>query len=261
MPKRTSYAPGTPCWVDVNTGDVAGTTAFYTDLFGWGVEEMRDENGGHIYSLLTKDGDVVAGLGGLPPGMEGLPTAWNSYICVADAKATTAAVESAGGTVLMPAMQIFDVGWTAVIADPTGAVFRLWQPLARKGADVVNEPNTYSWNELISSDIEAAKKFYAAVFGWDYNGMDMGHGDYWVVQGGESGGLAGLMGRPPGMPDQAPDAWFVYFLVSDVKAMLEKAGRTGGQALFGPESVPGVGVIATVGHPVGGVFALMQPAG
>jgi predicted enzyme related to lactoylglutathione lyase len=260
MPKRTSYAPGTPCWVDVMTGDVEGVTAFCTDLFGWDVEEQRDDHGGHIYSMFLRDGDVVAGLGGLPPGMEGLPTVWNSYVSVADAAATVARIEQAGGTVHMPAMQVFDVGVMAVAADPTGAQFRLWQPLRHIGAGVVNEPNTYGWNELISSDVERAKTFYADVFGWRYDGMDMGTGEYWVVQGGESGGLAGLMGRPPGMPDGAPDSWFVYFVVSDLKATLAKAESTGGQALFGPESVPGVGVIATVGHPVGGVFALMQPA-
>jgi predicted enzyme related to lactoylglutathione lyase len=53
----------------------------------------------------------------------------------------------------------------------------------------------------------------------------------------------------------------VYFVVSDLRATLARAERTGGQALFGPQAVPGVGVIASVGHPVGGVFALMQPAG
>jgi predicted enzyme related to lactoylglutathione lyase len=261
MPKRTSYAPGTPCWVDVMTGDVAGVTAFYTDLFGWEVDEQRDEDGGHIYSIFLQDGVAVAGLGGLPPGMAGVPTVWNSYVCVADAAATLATIEQAGGHVHIPAMQVFEAGVMAVAADPTGAVFRLWQPLGHIGAGVVNESNTYGWNELISSDVAAAKAFYAAVFGWTYAGMDVGTGEYWVVQGGESGSLAGLMARPPGMPAHAPDSWFVYFVVSDLRATLARAERTGGQALFGPQAVPGVGVIASVGHPVGGVFALMQPAG
>jgi predicted enzyme related to lactoylglutathione lyase len=260
MPERTSYDPGTPCWVDVMTGDVEGVTAFCTDLFGWGVAEQRDEGGGHIYSIFTKDGATVAGLGGLPPGMADVPTLWNSYICVADAAATVAKIEPAGGPVHMPAMQVFDAGIMAVAADPTGAAFRLWQPLGHIGAGVVNEPNTYGWNELISSDVEAAKTFYAELFGWTYEGGEVPTGEYWVARGGESGGLAGLMGRPPGMPAQAPDSWYVYFLVSDLRATLEHAGRSGGQALFGPESVPGVGLIATLGHPVGGVFALMQPA-
>ncbi|HEY2833071.1 MAG TPA: VOC family protein [Sporichthyaceae bacterium] len=261
MPKRTSYAPGTPCWVDVMTGDVAGVTAFYTDLFGWDVEEQRDENSGHIYTMFTSGGQTVAGLGGLPPGMENLPTVWNSYISVADAEATVAAIEQAGGQVFMPAMQVFDAGVMAVAADPTGANFRIWQPLAHVGAGLVNEANTYGWNELITRDIDGAKKFYSDVFGWGYDGMDMGSGEYWVVQGGESGGLAGLMARPPAMPAEAPDSWFVYFLVDDIDAIVQRAARTGGQALFGPQSMPGVGIIATVGHPVGGVFALMQPGG
>jgi len=205
MPKRSSYAPGTACWVDVMTPDVAGVTAFYTDLFGWDVEQMRDEGGGHIYSMFGKDGENVAGLGGLPPGMQDLPTAWFTYISVADAAATVAAIEKAGGQVQMPA---------------------------------------------------------TPVFGWEYAGMDTGAGEeYWVAQGGESGGLAGLMARPAGMPDGAPDSWFVYFMVEDADATLQRAARTGGQTLFGPEAVPGVGIIATVGHPVGGVFALMQPGG
>jgi predicted enzyme related to lactoylglutathione lyase len=162
----------------------------------------------------------------------------------------------------MPATPVFEAGVMAMATDPTGAPFRLWQPVGHPGAGLVNEPNTYGWNELLTSDIDAAKAFYAEVFGWEYAGMDTGAGQtYWVVQGGESGGRAGLMARPAALPAEAPDSWFVYFMVEDIQAILARAAGTGGQALFGPQAVPGVGTIATVGHPVGGVFALMQPGG
>jgi predicted enzyme related to lactoylglutathione lyase len=261
MPQRSGYDPGTPCWVDLGTPDVETSINFCADLFGWSADTVTDEAGNHIYTMLSKDGRYVAGLGGQPPGMEGAPPIWSTYICVADAAHTCSLIEKAGGQVVMPAMQVFDSGWMAVATDPTGVFFRLWQPLEHKGAGVVNEPDTYSWNELISSDVERAKQFYADVFGWSYDGMDMGHGTYWVVQGGESGGIAGLMSRPPGMPDAAPDHWEVYFMVADIRAKMDAVVGQGGQVLFGPESIPGVGQIGTVMHPAGGVFSLMQPPG
>jgi hypothetical protein len=261
MPQRSSYAPGTPSWVDLGTPDVPGSTAFVTKLFGWTADTVTDEAGNHVYTMLSKGGQSVAGLSGPPPGAEKLPPFWSSYISVADAAHTCALIEKAGGTVIMPAMQVFESGSMAVAMDPNGAFFRIWQPIEHIGAGLVNEADTYSWNELITADVDRAKQFYADVFGWTYDGMDMGHGMYWVVQGSESGGLAGLMSRPPNMPAEAPDHWAVYFMVDDIQAKIDAVVSQGGVVLFGPEDIPGVGRIATVDHPAGGGFSLMQPPG
>jgi hypothetical protein len=262
MVHRNGYDPGTPCWVDLGTADVAGSTAFYTKLFGWTADSVTDDAGNHIYTMLSKDGRYVAGLGGQPPGTEGMPPLWSTYICVADAAEACQLIEKAGGQVLMPTMQVFDSGHMAVAIDPTGAAFRLWQPLEHKGAGVVNEPDTYAWNELTSSDPERAKQFYAEVFGWTYEVMPMGGHGYAVVQGGDSGGLAGIMGRPEELPAHVPDSWSVYFQVADIAAKFAAVQEQGGQVCFGPQTIPGMGLtIGGLMHPTGGMFCLMQPPG
>jgi predicted enzyme related to lactoylglutathione lyase len=259
MPIRTSYAPGTPCWIDLMSPDVDASSAFYCGLFGWEAAPQSDDAGTFIYTMLRKDGHDAAGLGGQPPMMAGAPPVWNSYISVADADATVALAEKVGGTVLMPAMDVMDAGRMAVLADPTGAVFSIWQPGVHQGAGIVNEPNTYSWNELITRDVDHAKAFYGEVFGWEYDGMDMGPmGMYWVVRGGEHG-IAGIMSRPPNLPAEAPDHWLVYFLVADIEASVAATSAAGGGAVFGPAPIPGVGTIAVLNDPQGGAFALMQP--
>jgi len=261
MPERESYEPGTPCWVDLSTPDVEAAIDLCGELFHWAPNTIVDRStNDHLYTTFTRGGHPVAGLGGQPPGSEDAPPFWSTYICVADAAHTSQLIEKAGGTIVMPAVQVFEVGVMAVACDPTGVFFRIWQPLDHPGAELVNEPNTWAWNELISSDVERAKQFYADVFGWTYEGsMDTGHGTYWLVQGGWSGGVAGLMSRPPGMPAQAPDHWAVYFMVADIREKLDAVVGAGGQVLFGPETIPGVGQIGTVTHPVGGVFSFMQP--
>lgn len=261
MPTRTGYEPGTPCWVDLLSPDVSASMAFYTELFGWESEPVHDLDGNRIYTLLKKDGYDTAGLSAQPPMMAGMPPVWNSYIATADADATAAAVEKAGGRVVMPAMTVMEVGTMAVCTDPTGAAFSLWQAGSHIGASIVNEANAYSWNELLSGDVERAKTFYSDVFGWTYDGMDMGpDGKYWVIQGGESGGLGGMMGRPPQLPSFVPDHWAVYFIVDDVAAKVAATTAKGGQVMHGPTEVPGIGTIATVTDPLGGAFSMLRPA-
>jgi predicted enzyme related to lactoylglutathione lyase len=259
MPTRTSYDPGTPCWVDLMSPDVEASKAFYTGLFGWDAEPQSDPTGTVVYALLKKDGHDAAGLGGQPPMMAGAPPVWNSYICVLNADETVAAAEKAGGNVLMPPMDVMEAGRMAVIADPTGAVVSVWQAGAHVGAGIVNEPNAYSWNELLTSDLDAAKRFYGEVFGWDFDGMDMGPmGTYWVIKGGE-GGLGGLMGRPPNLPPGVPDHWLVYFMTDDIVAKVDATTAAGGGTMHGPAAIPGVGMIAVLTDPQGGAFALLQP--
>lgn len=259
MPTRTSYDPGTPCWIDLMSPDVEASTAFYRGLFGWEAAPQKDDSGAVIYTMLRKDGQDAAGLVAQPPMMAGAPPVWSTYIAVASADETVTAAEKAGGNILMPAMDVMEAGRMAVIADPTGAVFSIWQAGTHPGAGVVNEANAYSWNELITRDIDHSKAFYAEVFGWEYDGMDMGPmGMYWVIKGAE-GGRGGLMSRPPNMPTEAPDSWLVYFLTDDIQGKVDATTAAGGAAMHGPAAIPGVGMIAILTDPQGGAFALLQP--
>ncbi len=158
------YAPGTPSWVELSSPNTDAATEFYGQLMGWSATEPgpEDETGG--YRMFQQDGKNIAGLMGHM--QEGQPTAWVTYISVADAEETAAKVKAAGGTVMMEPMDVMDIGRMALFADPTGAVFGVWQPKSFTGADLVNEPGSLCWNEVLTRDAGAGKAFYPAVFGW-----------------------------------------------------------------------------------------------
>ncbi len=260
MPEFSSYDAGTPCWVDLMSPDVEASKAFYAGLFGWDAEDQLDEEGNYTYTMFTQGGKSVAGLGAPPPQMGEMPAVWSSYVAVEDPAAVAEKVGAAGGQVVMPPMQVMEAGEMAVFSDPTGAVFSVWKAGEHRGAEVCNEPNTFSWNELMTRDVESAKPFYADVFGWEYETMDMGPmGTYNVIAGGENGGRGGLMAMPAEVPEMVPNHWAVYFTVADLDATLAKAKELGGQITFGPMPIPGVGTTASVHDPSGGSFTVLQP--
>jgi predicted enzyme related to lactoylglutathione lyase len=262
MPDFTSHPAGTPNWVDLMSPDVDASKAFYTAVFGWDADDQFDDDGNRVYVMFSLAGKSVAGLGGQPPGMpDGMPAVWNNYIATDDVAATADKVSAAGGSVMMPPMQVMDSGEMAIFTDPGGAAFSVWKAGQHIGAQVCNENNTYSWNELMTRDIDTALSFYTAVFGWTYEPQDMGPmGTYHVIAGGENEGLGGLMAMPPGVPDMVPNHWGVYFTVESVDATVASIIEAGGQVVNGPMDIPGVGRTATVHDPAGGNFNLMQPA-
>ncbi len=255
MSERTSYAPGTPSWVDLGSPDLDAAVEFYAGLFGWEVPESEnvEQTGG--YRRATKDGADVAGM--MPLMQEGQPTVWSSYVSVEDADATTAAVKDAGGTVMAEPMDVMDLGRMAIFADPTGAVFGIWQPGTFPGAGRVNEPGALAWNELATRDPEAAKAFYGAVFGWGFEDREMGEmGTYteWKLGEDSMGGMMDVSGR---LPDEVPAHWLVYFAVENTDAALETVKSSGGGVSFGPIDIP-AGRFAIVTDPHGAAFAVIQ---
>jgi predicted enzyme related to lactoylglutathione lyase len=256
MSERTSYAPGTPSWVDLGSPDLDASVDFYSGLFGWEVpaSENVEQTGG--YRRATKGGADVAGM--MPLMQEGQPPAWSNYVSVDDADATVAAVKAAGGTVLAEPMDVMDLGRMAVFADPTGAVIGIWQPGTFAGAGRVNEHGAFGWSELNTRDPEAAKAFYGAVFGWNYDEREFETGNYTSLKTGEDtvGGMIDITGR---VPDEVPAHWLVYFATDDADATIEKAKGVGGEAVFGPEDISEVGRIAVLKDPFGAVFALITP--
>jgi predicted enzyme related to lactoylglutathione lyase len=260
MTEFDSHPPGTPNWIDLMSPDVDASKAFYAAVFGWDMSDEFDDDGNRIYTMCRVDGKNVAGIGGQPPGMpEGMPPVWNSYVSVADAEATTGAAVGAGGSVMMPPMQVMEAGTMAILSDPTGAAFSIWQPGQHIGIELGNEPNTLTWNELMTRDLDSAKEFYGKVFGWTYDVMEMPTGPYNVIEGGENGGLGALMGMPPDVPEQVPNHWGVYFAVASVDDSIAKVETAGGQVVMPPMDIPGVGRMTVVHDTAGGAFSLMQP--
>jgi len=256
MSERTSYAPGTPCWVDLGTPDIDAAAAFYGGLFGWSIEEGENAEQTGGYRQATLRGKPVAGL--MPLMQQGQPPAWTTYISVEDADATADKVREAGGNVLAEPMDVLDLGRMAVFMDTTGAVFGIWQPGEFVGAEVVNEANAVVWNELNTRDPEAAKVFYGAVFGWGFEEREFQTGRYTSLKLGEDtvGGMLDMRGR---VPEEAPVHWLAYFAVDDADATVGKATEGGGDVPFGPEDMPEVGRIAVLKDPFGAVFALIKP--
>lgn len=260
MPEMTTATPGVFNWIDLSSPDVDASVAFYGAVFGWEAEDQFDTDGEtRVYVMLTKDGRNVAGLGGQMEGMQGMPAIWHSYIATEDADKTLELVESNGGTVVAPVMDIYEDGRMAVCQAPDGAHFSIWQPKAHIGAQLVNEPDTWTWNELMTRDLDAARPFYAAVFGWTYGEMDMGAGGtYYLAQVTEDQPMGGLMAMPDEMPDQVPNHWLVYIDVADLDETLARVTAAGG-SIASPPMDAGVGTTAIIHDPHGGSFAVMQP--
>jgi uncharacterized protein len=254
MSERTSYAPGTPCWIDLGTPDQDAAAEFYGGLFGWSVEadENAEQTGGYRVAVL-KD----KAIGGVMRLMqEGQPPAWSSYICVEDADATVAKAREAGGAVAVEAMDVLDYGRMAFLTDPTGAFVGIWQPGRNIGAGLVNEPGALAWNELGTRDVAAAKAFYGAVFGWGFEDVEMGKmGAYTSVKLGDRS-IAGMVDITGRMPDEVPANWLVYFAVDDPDASVEKVKELGGSVAFGPIDSP-AGRLAMVTDPWGAPFAMI----
>jgi predicted enzyme related to lactoylglutathione lyase len=201
-------------------------------------------------------GKPAAGIG---PQMNPGPPYWTTYVTVDSADDALARAKEAGGKVIVEGMDVMDVGRMGVIMDPIGAVISVWEPRAHQGAGIVNEPNTYSWSELVTTETEASKQFYSAVFGWGSEthgeGGPMAYTE-WKVAGRSVGGM---MKKPPMMPAEVPPHWGVYFSVDGTEAAMDKVKELGGQVLMGPMDVE-PGKIAVVQDPQGAVFNIITLA-
>jgi predicted enzyme related to lactoylglutathione lyase len=251
--ERTQYAPGTFSWTDLATTDQDAAKSFYGSLFGWEAEDIPVGDG-VTYSMMRLGGRNVAAISGQPAQQReaGVPPAWNNYITVESADATAQRAQELGANVHAPPFDVMDAGRMAVIRDPQGAFFMVWQPRGNIGAALVNEPGALTWNELASPDPEASGSFYRDLFGWEVAGIEAPTGPYWMIKNGDAnnGGIRTL--EPPGTPPH----WLVYFAADDVDATLAKVEELGGSKVAGPFEI-GMGKIAIVQDPQGAMFALV----
>ncbi|MFQ5555946.1 MAG: VOC family protein [Acidimicrobiales bacterium] len=257
MPVRDSYLEGTPSWVDLATTEPEGAKRFYSAMFGW---DFTDEEAGGeaVYTMATKDGHAAAGM--MQQAQEqvdmGLPPMWNTYITVDDVQATVGRVESAGGRVMAPVMDVMDAGKMAVVVDPSGAVVCLWEADQHVGAEIVNEPGAFVWSELQTADRDGAAGFFSKLIGWDTGRTDLGPmGDMTLFKvGGQD--VASAMDLPG---EGVPPHWQVYFGVEDCDSACATATAHGGRVLAAPMDIP-PGRMAVLADPAGAVFSIIAVA-
>ena len=252
MPTRDGYQEGIPAWVDLATTDVDAAKHFYAGLFGWEYQDPEDRS--IPYWMAMRHGRMAAGIG---PTQEGVSfSVWSTYFAVDDADATVEKIRNAGGQVVAAPMDILDSGRMAIAADPTGAVFGVWQSREHKGAGIVNEHGSLNWNELTSDDLDTALRFYKAVFGHETETSPGVSGPYTVLSVGGRG-VAGAM-QPP--TEDIPNNWGVYFAVDDATEALDATLASGGRHVYGPMEKEDVGIFVGIVDPTGAMSTLIQLA-
>jgi predicted enzyme related to lactoylglutathione lyase len=238
------------CWIELGTSDAAGARAFYTGLFGWSVNEFPMGEMG-TYNIFQKDGKDAAAMYQMGAQQAGMPPSWLSYIEVASADEATEQAKGLGGNVVHGPFDVYDLGRMTLLADPQGAMFAMWETKSRGGLGIGNQPNTLCWNELQARDLEAAKKFYAPLFGWRLKESP----EYTELHLGEKA-IGGMMTSQA--PPEVPSYWLPYFAVEDCDASAARAESLGGRLLMPPMDIPNVGRFTVVSDPQGAMFAIIK---
>ena len=248
----TKHAPGTPSWVDVSSTNLSATVEFLKELFGWNATDLGEE-AGH-YTMFDQGGKTVTAAGPKMANDPG-PSAWTTYVTVANADETVAKAKASGGNVLVEPMDVFEAGRMAILADPSGGVFAIWQPGQTIGAELVNEPNSLCWNELTVREPDDVLPFYSDLFGWTV----VKHDDPFPYRELQLDGrsIGGCMQMNENFPPGLPTHWMVYFAVADCDATVARAKALGGTIHVEPMDTP-VGRMALIGDPGGAVCAVIK---
>ena len=258
MSRRDGYQHGVPSWIAGAHPDPEQAVAFYGELLGW---QGSDTGSPDPYFVCTLDGRDVAAIGA-PLGADA-GAAWRTNIWVESADETAARVAAEGGSIVTEPFDLPGIGRSAVLADPAGAVFGVFEPGERRGAQIVNEPGAWAMSALTTPDPEGAKAFYGAVFGWQADAFAMGDVDVMMWR------LPGFVGGEPmqpvprdlvatGFPGAEP-GWSVDFWVDDIDATVKTAAELGGAVLNGPLDLP-IGRQAALADPQGATFSVTRIA-
>jgi predicted enzyme related to lactoylglutathione lyase len=240
-------AVGRFVWHDLNSTNVDASKGFYTKLLGWDVEVWKP--GEMDYPMISANGNMHGGFG---DAQGGAPSHWLGHVVVDDVDAAGKRAQSAGGSVITGPMDIPEVGRILVIRDPQGAVISAFQP----AGEMPVPEGVFGWDELITNDIDAAKRFYGDLFGWTTSEMDMGGGKtYTLFQVGETSVAGGMVAEEG---QETPPHWYPYLLTPNVDETTAKAKEAGATVYLEPMDVPEVGRFSVLGDPTGATFGLFQ---
>lgn len=257
MTNINKHAPGSFCWIELGTTDQEAAKNFYCQFFGWTVNDVL-VGPNDLYSMFQLEGRDVGAAYTLRPEQRahGAPPHWMVYVAVESADDTAKTAAALGGTILVHPFDVSDVGRMAVIQDPTGPVFSVWQPGKHIGMRIARVDGTFAWAALTTPDIEQAKQFYSSLFGWTIAAIDPDPTGHLRISNGEEP-IGAITPLPP-EHDLIPPHWLVYFAVSDCEAAAAKAEHLTAKFHLRPTVIPHVGRVAILSDPEGAAFALVQ---
>jgi uncharacterized protein len=257
MSELKEHKPGTFCWAELATTNGAGAAKFYGDLMGWAVVE-NPMGPGEPYRIFQYEGLDTAACCGLMPDQvaNGVPPHWTLYVSVESADGAVKKAVELGGAVLAGPFDVMEHGRMAVLKDPQGAVFAVWQPKSHIGSRNGYVNGRHCWSELATTDAKAAVDFYTNLFGWGAHVAPVGGMDYttWMANGTPAGGLMQMDETWGG----APPHWMVYFSVPNVSQFAEETVKAGGKICVPPKQVAGVGTFSVLNDPQGAFFSVIE---
>ncbi len=260
MPHIEKHTPGDFCWIELATTDQATAKKFYPELFGWTINEFPMAPN-DFYAIFKIDGRDVAAAYTLRPEQRarGVPAHWNLYVAVENADAAASRATGLGAKVIAEPFDVYDVGRMAVLQDPTGAVFSVWQAKSRSGFGIKGVPGTFCVADLSTPDQDGASRFYEQLFGWRIGKEDevSAHNYFHLFNHDEFiGGILPAAFRSP----EVPPHWQIYLLVSDCDALAAKAKNLGAKLHMPPMKIEDIGRMAVMSDPQRAAFAIFEAA-
>lgn len=257
MPVIEKHPAGNFCWMELATSNQAAAKDFYTKLFAWTANDIP-MGPADTYTMFQLDGLETAAAYAMRPEQQaqGVPPNWMVYVAVESADEVAARAAQLGGELIAPPFDVFDVGRMAVIKDPTGAMFSIWEARKHIGSRVAGVSGTLCWADLNTPDPQRATEFYSQLFGWKLEAAEKDPSGYLHIRNGEHfiGGIPPATHRNP----EAPAHWLAYVLSSDCDATALAAKQMGAKFHLPPMTMEGVGRFAVVSDPQGAVFAIFQ---
>lgn len=257
---------GAICWHELNTRDTSRAAAFYAALIGWKTDSAGAPGHGAYTEWVDTDGTHLGGMMAMPPGVpDTVPAHWSLYVNVADVDGSARMAQSLGGRVVVPPMDIPQIGRMATIADPDGATLSLFRGVGKHGGMTTARegPRQFCWHELLTHTPERAAEFHRRLLGWTTSVKTFPTGDYtmfWrpgAVQEAFEGCIGGMMKIDPAWGPM-PSCWLTYISVDSVDDSAGKVTALGGTIHSPPQDIPGVGRFAVGSDPTGALFALFR---
>jgi predicted enzyme related to lactoylglutathione lyase len=259
MTNVDKHPAGSFCWIELHTTDQAAAKTFYGSLFGWTPHD-NPMGPNDYYTEFKLQGREAAAACTLRPDekAQGVPPYWMIYISVDSADAAVGKAQQLGGKTFGPAFDVMDAGRMAVVQDPTGAVFCVWQANKNAGTGIAQVNGTLCWADLSTSDTKRASDFYSGLFGWQLVTDPKDPSGYVHIKNGEHhiGGIPPASYRQPGTPAH----WMAYFQVDDVDATANQAKALGAKLYLPPMTMEGVGRMAVIADPQGAAFSIFKSA-